>query len=121
MARILLTDDEPATRELVRRGLEADGHTVTVVSGGGEALEALLAHTSGFDILVSDVNMPGMDGIELAGRALALKPGLRLVLMSGFVEHLERAAALPASKSVTISKPFTLEQMRSTVRSVLAA
>lgn len=120
MARIILADDEQATRDLVRRGLESDGHTVAVMAGGLDALEALSAPGSEYELLVTDVNMPGIDGVELARRALALRPDLRVLLMSGLIEHLERAAALPASKRATISKPFSLDQMRATVRAVLA-
>ena len=120
MARILLADDEPATCDLVRRALETDGHTVAVMAGGQEALDRLKAGTTDFDVLVSDVNMPGMDGIELASRALALNPGLGLVLMSGFVEQLERAKGLGTRKLALVSKPFSLDQMRTKVREILA-
>lgn len=120
MARILLADDEPATRDLVRRALETEGHTVTAMAGGGEALDRLKAGAADFDVLVSDVNMPGIDGIELASRALALNPGLGLVLMSGFVEQLERAKGLGTKQLALVSKPFTLDQMRAKVREILA-
>ena len=121
MARIFLADDEQATRDLVRRGLETDGHTVVVMAGGTDALDALSAHAADFDMRVTDVNMPGIDDIELGRRALAIRPDLRVVLMSGLIEHLERASGLPASKRATSSKPFSLDQMRATVRAVLAA
>ena len=119
MARILLADDEPATCETVRRALEADGHAVSVMGSGSEALERL-EQGENFDVLVSDINMPGIDGIELAHRALQLNSGLRLVLMSGLVEHLDRARGLATARLVTVPKPFTLEQMRTKVRAVLA-
>jgi two-component system, cell cycle response regulator CpdR len=119
MARILLADDEPASRDLVRRALEQDGHSVAVMPGGVEALECLTRAPGDFDLLVSDVNMPGLDGMELAAESLGLNPGLRLVLMSGFVEQLERAKTLKTAKIGTISKPFSLDQMRTLVRKVL--
>ena len=121
MARILLADDEPATSDMVRRALEADGHRVTVMAGGPEALDRLMQSAADFDLLVSDVNMPGLDGIELARRALALNPGLGLVLMSGLVEHLDRAKGLASVRLETLPKPFTLDQIRAKVRGVLAA
>ena len=119
MARILLADDEPASRDLVKRALESDGHSVSVTAGGLEALERLTQNPADFDVLVSDVNMPGLDGMELAAGALGLNPELRLVLMSGFVELLDRAKGLKTTRLATVSKPFTLEQMRLLVRKVL--
>jgi CheY-like chemotaxis protein len=119
MARILLADDDAATRDLVRRALEADGHTVHVTQDGSEALEAVEG-TGGakFDVLVSDVEMPLLDGIELAKRALK-QPNLRVLLMSGFAEQLDRAKALKNSNVAVLSKPFSLEEVRSSVRKLL--
>jgi len=119
MARILLAEDEAATRDLVRRALEADGHSVEVTDGGADALERLEAGRDQFQLLISDVNMPGMDGFELANKARAFKPGLVVVFMSGLVEHLERAKSLGDAKYFTLSKPFSLEQVKATVRAAL--
>ena len=119
MARILLADDDQATRELVKRALEAEGHVVEVTQDGTEALEKLKAGPNAIDVLVSDVHMPGLDGIELAGRALASVPALKLLFMSGFTEELERARAVKANRLGVISKPFTLDQIRSAVRALL--
>jgi two-component system, cell cycle response regulator CpdR len=119
MARILLADDDEATRDLVKRALEADGHTVVVAQDGTEALEGLNAATEPFQLLVSDVHMPGIDGVDLAGRAVAVAPDIKLLLMSGFAEELDRAHALKLDKPGTILKPFTLDQIRAAVRSLL--
>jgi CheY-like chemotaxis protein len=118
MARILLADDDAATRDLVRRALEAEGHKVHVTQDGAEALERLTAGEA-FDVLVSDVNMPGLDGISLAERAAAALPGIAVVLMSGFPEQLEKARRVKASRVGTLSKPFTLEQAKAAVRTLL--
>ncbi|HRN84905.1 MAG TPA: response regulator [Hyphomicrobium sp.] len=119
MARILLADDDKATRDLVKRALEADGHHVELTQDGSEALERLKTAPETLDLLVSDVHMPGIDGIELAKRAIAAAPTMRLLLMSGFAEELERAHALPSDKLAVIIKPFTLEQIRQAVRTLL--
>ena len=120
MARILLADDDAATRDLVRRALEADGHSVHVTQDGSEALECVEgAGAKQFDLLVSDVEMPLLDGVALAQRAL-LQPRLRVLLMSGFAEQLERAKSLKGSHIAVISKPFTLEEVRASVRRLLA-
>lgn len=120
MARILLADDDAATRDLVRRGLESDGHSVVVTEDGAEALERLQAGDVAFDLIVTDVEMPALDGILLAEEALKLRPGLRIVLMSGYAEALQRASAFKAGKLGTITKPFTLDQIRALVRNTLS-
>jgi two-component system, cell cycle response regulator CpdR len=119
MARILLADDDEATRDLVKRALETDGHTVSITQDGMEALEALTS-AAGFDVLVSDVHMPGLDGVALAERAIAAAPALKLLLMSGFAEELDRAQALKSANLGVIIKPFSLEQIRTAVRVLLA-
>ncbi|MGZ5918884.1 MAG: response regulator [Hyphomicrobium sp.] len=118
MARILLADDDAATRDLVKRALEGDGHTVQVTQDGSEALDRVKA-AQPFDLLVSDVEMPLLDGVKLAERASTLQPGLRILLMSGFAEQLERAKTLKGPQVAVISKPFTLDQVRATVRKLL--
>ena len=119
MAHILLADDDQATRDLVKRALESDKHTVDLTQDGAEALDTLTAAAAAFDVLVSDVHMPGLDGIELARRAIATRPGLKLLLMSGFAEELDRAQALNSPNLAVIMKPFTLEQIRSAVRALI--
>jgi two-component system, cell cycle response regulator CpdR len=121
MARILLAEDEAATRDLVRRALEAEGHIVDVMESGSDALEFMARAPSQIQLLVTDVNMPGMDGFELAAKARSLHPGLAVVLMSGLVEQLDRAKVLAGQRYFTLSKPFTLDQVRASVRAALAA
>jgi DNA-binding NtrC family response regulator len=120
MATILLADDDAAVRDMVRRALSSDGHTVQVTQDGVEALEAFGASGAAIDILITDVDMPQLDGISLAEKALVLKPGLAVILMSGFTDQLERAARLRVRRLLSISKPFTLEQIKQVVKSVLA-
>jgi CheY-like chemotaxis protein len=119
MANILLADDDAAVRDLVRRALVSEGHTVHVTQDGGEALDHLTAHSAAIDLLVTDVDMPQLDGISLAEKALELKPALGIVLMSGFSDQLDRARALNATRLASISKPFSLEQIKLMVRSVI--
>lgn len=118
MARILLADDEAATRDLVKRALSADGHEVVVTEDGQEALDRLMGGET-FDLLLSDVQMPGLDGLSLVEKALAARPGLSVVLMSGHVGGLERAQALQSKLKATITKPFTLDQIRAVVKGAL--
>jgi two-component system cell cycle response regulator CpdR len=120
MARILLADDDAAARELVQRALASDGHDVTATHDGTEALERLQGGGADFDLLISDVQMPGLDGIELIEKALAITPKMRVILMSGFSDELERAKHLKSRIAGQISKPFTLEQVRAAARAALA-
>ncbi|MBA4192917.1 MAG: response regulator [Planctomycetaceae bacterium] len=120
MARILLADDDMAIRDLVRRALEADGHSVEATEDGAEALERLARGRDRFELIVTDVQMPALDGISLAEQALKLDPGLRILLMSGYADALERASSFKAAKLGTILKPFTLDQIRALVRTTLS-
>lgn len=119
MARILLADDDAATRDVVQRALALDGHRVIVTQDGAEALEKLEAEAGSIDLLISDVQMPGLDGIELVEKGVLVAPALRVILMSGFAGELGRAQHLKGKIARVITKPFTLEQMRAVVREVL--
>jgi CheY-like chemotaxis protein len=87
--------------------LEDLGHRVTAVSGGQEAVDLLVAGRSGFDVVVSDYAMPGMNGVELAQRIAAAYPGLAFVLASGFAD----IPALPAGMT-RLPKPYSQEDLR---------
>jgi two-component system cell cycle response regulator CpdR len=118
MARILLAEDDAATRDLIQRALATDGHEMIVTQDGAEALEKLQS-TQGIALLISDVQMPAVDGIELVEKALAVRPKLSVILMSGFSDELGRADHLKGRIARVIGKPFTLEQIRAAVKSVL--
>jgi two-component system, cell cycle response regulator CpdR len=120
MARIVLAEDDRATRDLVKRALEQDGHEVFVTQDGQEALEHFGTAKQRPDILVSDVHMPGLDGFSLARRAIEAVPTLSILLMSGFPEELERAKGINAQRVGVLSKPFSLEQIRAAVRQLIA-
>ena len=83
MARILLADDEAATRDFIKRALEQDSHEIVTATDGTEALGQLTGD-AGFDLLITDVHMPAMDGLTLAEKAARLQPGLPILLMSGY-------------------------------------
>jgi two-component system cell cycle response regulator CpdR len=118
MARILLADDDASARDLVQRALVSDGHQVVATHDGAEALEKLQGGT--FDLLISDVQMPGVDGIELIEKALVIAPKMRVILMSGFADELDRGKHLRSKIARNITKPFTLEQVRAAAKAALA-
>jgi CheY-like chemotaxis protein len=119
MARILITEDEDSLRTFVARALRLDGHETTEAADGAEGLEALQG--GGFDLLLSDIRMPVMDGIELAHKASASHPDLKILLMTGYAEQRERADDLMEKIVDVVSKPFTLPDIRTAVAKALAA
>ncbi len=122
MARILVIDDDPNILRSVREILEEEGHDVREAVGGEAALE-LLAGAS-VDLIVSDLNMPEIDGIELLIRVHDEYPGTRLVAMSGggriAKEELLRNASMLGAV-VALEKPFTVEQLVDIVNGALKA
>ncbi|MCY0148697.1 response regulator [Hoeflea sp. G2-23] len=119
MARILIAEDEDSLRRFVARALEMDGHQTVQAGDGAEALEHLQAEA--FDLLLSDIRMPIMDGIELAGESAELVPEMPILLMTGFAEQRERAEHLMRIVVDVVDKPFTLPQIRQAVADALVA
>jgi two-component system cell cycle response regulator CpdR len=120
MARILLVDDEEPIRAFLKRGLEVDGHEVTVAVDGADGLDRLSEAGGAFDLLLSDIRMPMMDGIALAMAAKSAHPALRILLMTGFADQRERANGLETVVIDVLTKPFSLAEMRSKVGQALA-
>lgn len=119
--RILLTEDDDSVRSFVSRALELDGHRVETACDGVEALERLTESDGGYDLLVSDVKMPLMDGIALAHQAANQWPGLPILLMTGFADQRERAEDLSQVIRDVVTKPFTLQQIREAVSDAAAS
>lgn len=120
MARILLAEDDTSTRSLIARALAGDGHSVSEAEDGQTALSMLLANPGAVDVLVTDVEMPGIDGIELAKRGLAAKPGLKVLLITGHAGGLSRAEGLAAQGVRSLSKPATLDKVRAEIKTLLS-
>jgi len=121
MARILLAEDDDAVRDLVARALAEDGHELTAAADGAAALDALDRRDGEFDLLLTDVKMPVMDGIALALAAGRDHPDVTIMLMTGYADQRERAHDLDALVHDVISKPFSVEQIRGAVREALVA
>lgn len=119
MASILVAEDDAAERGLIARGLAGDGHTVIEAENGAAALQRLLADPAAIDVLVTDVDMPELDGVDLARRALTARPGLKVLLISGFAGGLERAADLNAKGVRSLVKPVALEKLRAEVKALV--
>lgn len=119
MARVLIAEDDPAVREFVGRALTIRGFDVTTVEDGLQALETL-AVDAAFDLLITDIVMPGMDGIALALKLSKDRPDLAILLMTGFASERQRAHNLEVLIHRVIPKPFTLQQICDTAEEVLA-
>lgn len=119
MARILIAEDETALRSFVARALRMDGHETTEAGDGAEGLDELAA--ADFDLLLSDIRMPVMDGIALAEAAHRLNPSMPILLMTGYAEQRERADNLARIIVDVVPKPFTLPEIRKRVAEALAA
>jgi CheY-like chemotaxis protein len=121
LARILIAEDEEAVRGLIARALAQDGHEVVSACDGAEALDMLCRASGPFDLLLADIRMPVMDGIALALAAARDHPGLAILLMTAYADQRERASGLDRLIRDVISKPFTLDALRSAVKNALAA
>ena len=121
MARILLVDDEEPIRAFLKRGLEVDGHEVTVAIDGADGLDRLGEAGGAFDLLLTDIRMPMMDGIALALAAKRDHPNLTVLLMTGFADQRERANALEGVVLDVLTKPFSLADLRAKVAQALRA
>ena len=96
MPRVLIADDEDSMRSLVARAIAMDGHETVTAEDGADALDILTREQGAFDLLLTDIQMPVMDGIALALAAARDFPDLKILLMTGFADQRERASGLNA-------------------------
>ena len=108
---VLLVEDDPAVREFARRILEAAGHTVLAAPRASSAMRAIERWGERIDALVTDIVMPGMNGLDLAARITERRPGIGVVFMSGNADGvLDRDRELRAAGAF-VAKPFTSEAL----------
>ncbi|NVJ97759.1 MAG: response regulator [Alphaproteobacteria bacterium] len=119
MARVLVVEDDEAVRDYVSRVLTMHGHSILLAHDGAEAVEQMNAHH--FDLLISDIAMPVMDGISLALKVRASRPHVPIILMTGYANERQRAHNLSLLIEGLITKPFTMEQLLSEVGNALKA
>jgi len=116
--KILVAEDNPAVREFVERALQSSNARVTSVCDGQQALDTLARER--FDVLVTDIVMPNVDGIALALKAVRQYPNLKIVMISGYAQERMRAHNLDALVHRIIAKPFSLEEICEAVQDVIA-
>jgi PAS domain S-box-containing protein len=120
-ARILVVEDEDVVRNLVCSALERRGHEVTVAVNGAEALRLCEDPERMFDLILTDVVMPQLNGVDLADRVSLLRPGMRVVFMSGYTRGTVDERVLVQPGRAFLQKPFTVAELLQTVARMLVA
>jgi two-component system cell cycle response regulator CpdR len=120
MARILIAEDESMLCDMCARALADDGHEVETAHDGTEALDVLNKYMGQFDLLLTDVRMPKLDGIALSMAAAREFPEITILLMTGYADQRERAHGLDALVHDVLAKPFSVASLRGAVNEALA-
>ena len=120
MATILIAEDDSTMRHFLSMALQRAGHEVEACADGMEALNLLETTDVPFDLLLADIVMPGMDGIELSHRAARLRPGLKVMFITGFA-GVAMSKAEPEQQKHILSKPFHLKELVDQVEQILTA
>src|SRR5687768_2131702 len=122
MARILIAEDDSSMRHFLAMALRRAGHHVDACADGLAALNALQQDGAAFDLLLADIVMPGMDGIDLSRKAVEALPGLKVMFITGFAAvALDRKTDLRPQSARVLSKPFHLRDLVDQVGQLLAA
>jgi len=119
MAQILLAEDDESLRRFLAMALAKAGHEVTDFGDGREAFECLKGFR--FDLLLTDIVMPGMDGIELAKRAAEMNAGMKIMCITGFAAVALHPASNAPKQAKVLSKPFHLREIVAEVERMMAA
>ena len=119
MAAILLAEDDDSMRRFLKKALEKAGHSVIDASQGDEALTELQLRE--FDLLLTDIVMPVMDGIELARRAAQIDPDMKIMFITGFAAVALNPANRAPEDAKILSKPFHLKDLVQEVERMVAA
>jgi two-component system cell cycle sensor histidine kinase/response regulator CckA len=119
-ATILLVEDEDGVRAVLHSSLIRDGYTVMEASGGAQALEVCAAYKGNIDLLLTDVVMSGMSGRELADRLVVIRPGLKVLFVSGYNEDRVLQKGVVEGEMEFLQKPFTPAVLSRKVRQILS-
>ena len=118
MARIMLAEDDDSMRGFLAAALARAGHEVVAFADGWSALGG---EPAGYDLLIADIVMPGMDGVELARRARLIRPELRVMFITGFAAVVLDGGRSPLPGASVLSKPFHLKDLVAHVDRLLAS
>ncbi|MEO1040255.1 MAG: response regulator [Pseudomonadota bacterium] len=121
MARILLAEDDDSMRDFLSKALKRAGHDVSAVADGDEGIDALGGTPGAYELLLTDIVMPGVDGIELARRAAEIDPSLKIMFITGFAAVALNAGGGAPTGAKVLSKPFHLRDLVDEVARVVEA
>ena len=116
---VLLVEDEPAVRAIARRVLERQGYRVLEAANGADALSVSAGHGSRIHLVISDAVMPGMSGAEVTRRLQEERPGIKVLLMSGYTEDEVIRRGIVSSSVPFVQKPFVLADFAQAVRDAI--
>lgn len=120
VATILVVEDETALRELVRHSLQKRNYGVIEAKNGDEGVEVFRKHSKKIQLVISDLAMPGMDGLECRNRILAMEPHVRFLFISGFPDRIVDRHNELLEGCEFLAKPFRLEQLTEKVSRMLS-
>src|SRR4051795_2378876 len=118
---VLVVDDEEDLRDIIRRMLQRRGFDTLIAGDSKEAIAVCRDHPGQIDILVTDLGLPGVSGGELSRAATELRPGMRVVYISGLPKDLAVADGLIDDGALLVKKPFTADSLVDALHAVLAA
>ena len=116
---VLLVDDDAAVRGLVRQFLEMSGYLVLEAPDAGKAIDICRSHGSEIGLLITDISMPGVGGVELVGQLNSLRPNMKILFISGFSERGEGVEPVQAGEAAFLQKPFTIRSLSEKVKALL--
>ena len=119
MVKIILAEDDDDLRKFLVKALEKAGHSVSSFGEGASAFERI--KNDSFDLLLTDIVMPEMDGIELARRAAELDPSLKIMFITGFAAVALNPDSKAPKEAKVLSKPFHLRDLVDEVNRLMAA
>lgn len=116
---VLLVEDDDAVRAVAERALNRSGYAVLSAARGEEALRILAEHEDRIDLLLTDIMMPGMNGVEVAAQVLRARPGIQVFFMSGYADQDLVRQGLLEPGTHFLQKPFTPQELAVRIRSIL--
>ena len=118
--RILVVDDNESTRSILAEALEYEGFRVTTAANGQHAWDLVQHMPFSYDLVLTDMRMPAMDGIELLTKIMMDLPWIKVIVMTGAADPDLRVKAKLLGAFTVLSKPFRVEQIYQTLRRALA-